>query len=110
MDHPCAVMVLKTVVDRKPAPRDSLWIGLLISIEAAFAAVGMEWVVLTNHHLQLAVSIQISDADRVRRTNSVDEMHLELLFPGPSGILQPAYGREPRFAHIVCPIDVFDGK
>lgn len=46
----------------------------------------------------------------MRRSNSVDEVHLEFLPSRVSGIFQPSDRRKKRLADAAVIIDVFDGK
>ena len=82
-----AIMVFEPIVHREPAPADPLGISLLVNEQAAFTAVRFKGVVLAHDHFQLTVPIQISHGYGMRRTDLVDDVHLELLIARIAGIL-----------------------
>src|ERR1700761_1340785 len=89
LHHFCAVVVFKSIVERKPSPRDPMRIGLLIRVQAALAAIGLKWIMFAHDHFQLAVTIQIGHCNRVRRAHPVDDVYFELAIAQVAGVLQP---------------------
>src|ERR1700753_180614 len=102
------VVVLEPVVYREPAPGNSLRIRLLINQQAAFAAIGLEGIMLAHDDFHLSISIQICNRDGMGRTNLVDDVQVKFTVTRTAGILQPPYGGEERLVNI--PVDIFHGE